>query len=259
MYAFDLERPTTIAEAAALLENDEAQVLAGGQTLIPTLKQRLAQPEVLVSLSAVTEMKGICRGEDGSVCIGAGTTHADVARGTSESLPALSALAGMIGDPAVRNRGTIGGSVANNDPSACYPSAVLALAATVVTNRRSIAADDFFEGMFATALAERELITELRFPVPDAAHYEKLVQPASRFALCGVFAARFGDEVRLAVTGASEDGVFRWAEAEAAVAAGDGVGGLEIDPDTMIGDIHASQPYRAHLLKVVTERALAKL
>ena len=214
MYSFDVEKPTSIAEAvAALGSDDEAQALGGGQTLIPTLKQRLASPSKLVSLSGIAEMQGISA--DGSVVsIGGATPHGVVAAEVAQSYPALAALAGNIGDPAVRNRGTIGGSLANNDPAACYPAAALASGATIVTNAREIAADDYFDGLFTTALEEGEIVTQVRLPVPEAANYQKFVQPASRFALVGVFVAKFADGVRVAVTGASEEGVFRWAEAE---------------------------------------------
>ncbi len=259
MYAFDFERPGTVADAVKALGRDEAQALGGGQTLIPALKARLAAPAVLVSLSGIAEMKGVCRADDGSLAIGGGTVHATVARAAAADYPALAHLAGMIGDPAVRNRGTIGGSLANNDPSACYPAAVLASGATVVTNTRRIAADDFFRGMFTTALEPGEIITEVRFPVPEKAAYEKFVQPASRFALTGVFVAKFAGGVRVAVTGASEGGVFRWSEAEAALSrsfAPDAVAGLAVDPSGMIGDLHGSPEYRAHLVKVLTGRAV---
>ncbi len=257
MYSFDFERPTTIADAVAALGDDEAQALSGGQTLIPTLKQRLAQPSKLVSLTGVGEMQGICTDDDGRICIGAATIHADVA--AMDGYPALSHLAGNIGDPAVRNRGTIGGSLANNDPSACYPSAVLASGATVVTNAREIAADDYFQGMFDTALEEGEIITEVKFPVPEAAAYMKFEQPASRFALVGVFVAKFADGVRVAITGASNDGVFRWAEAEAALSANfsaDALEGLSLDGSDMISDLHGTGDYRAHIAAVMTKRAV---
>lgn len=258
MYAFEMDRPDSLEAALAALKEDGAQALAGGQTLIPALKQRLAMPERLVSLAGVPELQGICRDDAGRICIGAATRHADVAAGVPD-YPALAALAGQIGDPAVRNRGTIGGSLANNDPSACYPAAVLASGAIIVTDRREIAADDFFEGMFATALEEGELITEIRFPLPKAAAYVKFAQPASRFALVGVFVAQFDDGVRVAVTGASEDGVFRWAEAEAALGAAfqaSALDGLKVSPEGLIGDLHATPDYRAHLVKVITARAV---
>ncbi|PIV72856.1 MAG: carbon monoxide dehydrogenase, partial [Rhodobacteraceae bacterium CG17_big_fil_post_rev_8_21_14_2_50_65_11] len=207
MYEFEFKRPGTIADAVAALGAEEAQALGGGQTLLPTMKQRLAAPAVLVSLSGISEMQGVCMDDAGRVCVGAATTHATVAAEAAKSYPALSHLAGHIGDPAVRNRGTIGGSLANNDPAACYPAAVLASGATIVTNAREIVADDFFNGMFTTALDEGEIITEVKFPVPEAASYQKFLQPASRFALTGVFVARFAGAVRVAVTGASEEGV----------------------------------------------------
>jgi carbon-monoxide dehydrogenase medium subunit len=257
MYNFDLERPSTIKDAVAALKSDEAQALGGGQTLIPTLKQRLASPEVLVSLTGVSEMVGICKDDAGLLCIGGATTHAAVAG--DGSYGALSQMASHIGDPAVRNRGTIGGSLANNDPAACYPSAVLASGATVVTNAREIAADDYFQGMFTTALEEGEVITEVKFPVPEKANYQKFLQPASRFALVGVFVAKFKDGVRVAITGASEEGVFRWAEAEAALSkdfSAKAIEGLSLDGSGMITDLHGTGEYRAHIAKVMTARAV---
>lgn len=259
MYAFEIERPSTVADAVKLLkQSDENQALGGGQTLIPTLKQRLAAPEMLVCLSGIDEIKGVCTDDEGRICIGGGTTHGDVAAG-SGAYPALVWLARNIGDPAVRNRGTIGGSLANNDPSACYPAAVLASGATVVTNEREIAADEFFEGMFATALNEAEIITEVKFPVPEKANYQKFEQPASRFALVGVFVAKFADGVRVAVTGASEEGVFRWTEAEEALGgnfSAAALDGLSVPADGMISDLHGSGAYRAHLVSVLTRRAV---
>ncbi len=257
MYAFEIVRPQTVAEATAALTG-EAQPLGGGQTLIPTLKQRLANPETLVSLTGIAEMKGVCTGDDGRLCIGGATTHAVVAA-QAGAFPALAHLANGIGDPAVRNRGTIGGSLANNDPAACYPAAVLATGATMVTNTREIAADDYFDGMFGTALDEREIITEVRFPVAQKASYEKFRQPASRFAMVGVFVAQYADGVRVAVTGASEDGVFRWTDAEDALSAdfsATALDGLAVSADGMIGDLHGSPEYRAHLVKVMTTRAV---
>ncbi|APO87976.1 MULTISPECIES: xanthine dehydrogenase family protein subunit M [unclassified Marivivens] len=258
MYAFDVTRPKTVAEAVAALSGDEAQALGGGQTLIPTLKQRLAAPATLVSLSAIDEMKGVCA-DGGTLTIGGGTTHATVAAEAS-AYPALAALAANIGDPAVRSRGTIGGSLANNDPSACYPSAALASGATIVTNNREIAADDYFQGLFTTALNEGEIITAVKFPVPEKANYQKFVQPASRFSLVGVFVAKYADGVRVAVTGASENGVFRWTDAEAALSANfsaDAVEGLTASADGLINDLHGDAEYRAHLIKVMTKRAVA--
>ncbi|MEO0501924.1 MAG: FAD binding domain-containing protein [Pseudomonadota bacterium] len=259
MYNFEFEKPATVADAVAALGADEAQALGGGQTLIPTLKQRLASPSTLVSLSGIAEMKGVCTGDDGALCIGGATTHATVAA-EAGAYPALAATAAHIGDPAVRNRGTIGGSLANNDPSACYPAAALGSGATIVTNARNIAADDYFQGMFDTALDEGEIITEVRFPVPEKAHYEKFVQPASRFALVGVYVAKYSDGVRVAITGASNNGVFRWAEAEAALSASfdaAALDGLSLPDDDMISDLHGTAAYRAHLCAVMTKRAVA--
>lgn len=258
MYAFEIERPSTIVDAAKALKGDDAQALSGGQTLIPTLKARLAAPETLVSLTDIPEMVGICDGDDGSLCIGGATTHAAVAAGAGR-YAGLAALAANIGDPAVRNRGTIGGSLANNDPSACYPSAALASGATIITNTRKIAADDYFQGMFETALDEGEIVTEVRFPVPEESHYEKFVQPASRFALVGVFVAKFADGVRVAVTGASEGGVHRWTAAEEALSANfsaDALADLTVPVDGLIGDLHGTPEYRAHLVKVIAERSV---
>jgi len=259
MYDFDIEKPGSIADAVKALGGDEAQALGGGQTLIPTLKQRLASPSTLVSLSGLSEMVGICKDDAGLLCIGGATTHAAVA--ADGSYPGLSGLASHIGDPAVRNRGTIGGSLANNDPSACYPAAALGSGATIVTNSREIAADDYFKGLFETALEEGEIITEVKFPVPEVSNYQKFVQPASRFALVGVFVAKYADGVRVAVTGASEEGVHRWTAAEEALSgnfSADAIAGLDAPSgDGMISDLHGSGDYRAHLVKVMTGRAVA--
>ena len=257
MYNFEFEKPTTVADAVAALSSDEAQALGGGQTLLPTMKQRLAMPEKLVSLSGIAEMKGVSAAA-GTLTIGGGTTHKTVADEAS-AYPALAALASNIGDPAVRNRGTIGGSLANNDPSACYPSAALASGATIVTNAREIAADDYFQGMFTTALDEGEIITAVKFPIPEKANYQKFEQPASRFALVGVYVAKYADGVRVAVTGASEEGVFRWSEAEAALSSNfsaSALEGLSVPADGMIADLHGTAAYRAHLVGVLTKRAV---
>ncbi|WP_281825254.1 FAD binding domain-containing protein [Jannaschia rubra] len=260
MYDFELLKPATIDEAAAMLAEGDAQALGGGQTLLPTMKARLAQMDRLVALSGIDAIRGVCTDDDGRICIGGGTSHATVARECAKSYPALASLAGRIGDPAVRSRGTIGGSLANNDPSACYPAAVLASNATIVTNTRDIGADDFFQGMFTTALEEGEIITEVRFPVPEKAAYEKFIQPASRFPLVAVFVAKFADGVRVAVTGASSDGVFRWSEAEQALSddwSADVVAGLAAPgAEGMISDLHGDGAYRAHLVKVMTARAV---
>jgi carbon-monoxide dehydrogenase medium subunit len=260
MYAFDFVRHATLEEAVAALGGEEAQTIAGGQTLIPTLKQRLARPATLVSLTGIDTLKRILPSDRaGRARIGGGATHAAVAREMAGAYPALAALAGRIGDPAVRNRGTIGGSLANNDPSADYPAAALGSGATIITNTREIAADDFFQGMFTTALEPGEIITEVMFPVPRRANYQKFLQPASRFALVGVFVAEYPDGVRVAVTGASESGVFRWTEAETALSSNfsaAAVKGLKASADGLIGDLHGSPEYRAHLIGVLTGRAV---
>ncbi|WP_026756539.1 FAD binding domain-containing protein [Sediminimonas qiaohouensis] len=259
MYNFDFVKPSSIKEAVEALGTEEAQALGGGQTLIPTMKQRLAMPAKLVSLSGIAEMKGVGKNAAGELVVGGATPHATVEREAGD-YPALAELARHIGDPAVRNRGTIGGSLANNDPSACYPAAVLGSGATVVTSNREIAADDFFEGMFTNALEDGEIITEVRFPIPQAANYQKFEQPASRFALVGVFVAKLKDGVRVAVTGASEEGVFRWGEAEKALSSDfspSAVEGLSVSADGMIADLHGSAAYRAHLVGVLTKRAVA--
>ncbi|NBZ87127.1 FAD binding domain-containing protein [Stagnihabitans tardus] len=259
MQNFDFVKPASVAEAVAALGAPGAQALSGGQTLIASMKQNLAAPSVLVSLTGIAALKGVSVA-GGVMTVGAATTHAEVAKAAAGVFPGLATLAGGIGDPAVRNRGTIGGSVANNDPAACYPSAVLACGATVVTNRREIAADDFFQGMFTTALEEGEIIVAVRFPIPERAAYAKFEQPASRFSLTGVFVAKYGAKVRVAVTGASNDGVFRWSEGEAALSANydaSAVKGLKVSPDGMIADLHGTPAYRANLVAVMTARAVA--
>lgn len=259
MYEFEFAKPSTVAEAANAMQADGAQALGGGQTLLPTMKQRLASPEILVSLTGISEMVGVTV-DGGAITIGGGTTHAQVASEAASAFPTLADLAGNIGDPAVRNRGTIGGSLANNDPAACYPAGALGSGATITTNKRSIAADDFFMGHFETALEEDEIITSVSFPVPDAACYQKFDQPASRFALVGVFVSKGSDGVRVAVTGASSDGVFRWAQAEAALGDTFSAGALEnMSPDQadMLSDLHGTSAYRAHLVGVMARRAVA--
>ena len=259
MHNFDFLKPSSVAEAVAALANEDALPLSGGQTLIPSMKARLNAPETLVSLTGIDELKGVCV-DEGNLVIGAATTHATVAAEAASHFPGLAALAGQIGDPAVRNRGTLGGSLANNDPSACYPAAALGTGATVVTNTREIAADDYFQGMFTTALEEGEIITSVRFPIAEKSAYAKFLQPASRFALTGVFVAKYASGVRVAVTGASENGVFRWAEAEAALSqdfSADAIADLKCSPDEMISDLHGTPEYRAHLVGVMTRRAVA--
>ena len=261
MYQTSYHRPSTVAEAAGLLAGaEDFKLLAGGQTLIPTMKQRLAAPQTLIDIGQIAELKGITV-SGGTVTIGAGTTHATVA-GSADvkaAIPALAKLASGIGDPHVRHMGTIGGSVANNDPAADYPSAVLGLGATVVTNKREIAADDFFQGMFTTALEEDEIITRFVFPVPARAGYAKFANPASRYAMAGVFVAETGGSVRVAVTGAGSNGVFRWSEAESALGssfAASALEGLTADAGAMLSDIHGDAAYRANLVKVMAKRAV---
>jgi aerobic carbon-monoxide dehydrogenase medium subunit len=259
MHNFEFVKPASVADAVKALAAEGAQALSGGQTLIPTMKQRLAAPSVLFSLTGIAELKGVSLGQ-GGLQIGAATPHAAVAHEAARHYPALASLAGGIGDPAVRNRGTIGGSLANNDPSADYPAAALGSGATIVTSKRTIKADDYFTGLFSTALDEGEIITSVIFPVPEKAAYVKFDQPASRFALTGVFVAKYASGVRVAVTGASGDGVFRWTEAEKALSADfspKAVAGLAVSPDGMIEDLHGSARYRANLVKVLTGRAVA--
>lgn len=263
MYDFQYVKPASVADAVAALQGEEAYPLGGGQSLVPTLKQRLSNPATLVDLSGVPEMIGV-QAAGGSLTIGAATTHAAVATDPHvlDAIPALAWLASHIGDPQVRNRGTLGGSVANNDPAACYPSAVLALRATVITNDREIEADDFFQGMFETALEPGEIIKAIRFPIPHGASYKKFIQPASRFAMAAAFVARTTEGPRVAITGASDSGVFRWTEAEQALASDWSEAAIEplsLSADNMLGDIHGSPEYRAHLAKVMTKRAVADM
>ena len=263
MYSFEYLKPRSLAEVGAFLKaNPEARPLAGGMTLIPTLKARLAQPSHLVDISGLEELRGI-EVQGSTLTIGAGTRHHDVQRSehVRASIPALAELAGRIGDPAVRNLGTIGGSLANNDPAADYPAAVLALNAKIVTNKREIAADDYFKGLFTTALEPGELIVRVVFPVPKRAAYEKFAHPASGYAMTGVFVAETASGVRVGVTGAGP-GVFRWKEAEAALGkkiAADSVSSLRMKPDDLNEDIHATREYRANLVNVLTKRAAARI
>jgi carbon-monoxide dehydrogenase medium subunit len=263
MYETTYHRPATVAEAASLLaSSSEAKLLAGGQTLLPTMKQRLAAPEHLVDIGKLAELKGITVSGD-TVTIGAGTKHAEVAASAdvARAIPALANLASLIGDPAVRHMGTIGGSVANNDPAADYPAALLGLGATVVTNKRSIAADDFFTGLFETALEDGEIIVKVSFPVPQKAGYEKFRNPASRYAMCGVFVAKTGSGVRVAATGVGSSGAFRVTAMEQALASNwspDAVASITVPAGDMLSDIHGSSEYRAHLVTVMAKRAVAK-
>lgn len=263
MYAFNYHAPKTVRQAASLLaKNSDGKVMAGGQTLLPTMKQRLASPSTLIDLNHVEGMSGIEQ-KGRNIVIGALTRHADVATSSvvKTAIPALAALAGGIGDPAVRNRGTIGGSIANNDPAADYPSAVLALNATIITNKRKIPADEFFQGMFSTALEEGELIVKVSFPIPAKAAYEKFPNPASRYAMVGVFVAKKGSDVRVAVTGAGSDGVFRSKECEDALKTrfnAKALDGVKVSAKGLNADMHASAEYRAHLIPVMAKRAVTK-
>ena len=262
MYEFKFHRPTTVRQAAGLLaRQEEAKLLAGGHTLIPTMKLRLAGPKHIIDMSQIEGLSGIeMKGR--SLAIGAFTRHVEVATSpiVKENIPALAELASLIGDPAVRHRGTIGGSVANNDPNADYPAAVLGLGATVVTNKRRILADDFFKGLFETALEPDEIIVRFQFPKVNKAAYVKFPNPASRFALVGVFVSKRGSDIRVAVTGAGSNGVFRVTAFEEALKKRFGaksLDGLTIPADNMSSDIHGSAEYRAHLVGVLARRAVA--
>lgn len=260
MYETTYHRAESLADAASKI-GDEGKYLAGGQTLLPTMKQRLAAPSDLIDLSKIDELKGIT--VDGkSVKIGAMTTHAEVAAhdGLRAVCHGISEMGGWIGDPHVRHRGTIGGSIANNDPAADYPSAMLALDATIHTDKRELKADDFFTGMFETALEEGEIVTAVSFTAPEKCGYEKFRNPASRYAMAGVFVAHHGNSVRVGVTGASSGGVYRATDMEEALAAdfsADALDGCSVDEGDMLSDIHGSAEYRAHLVKVMAKRAVA--
>ena len=275
MYETNFHKASTAQDAAALLaKSDDGKILAGGQTLIPTMKQRLAAPVDLVDLSraealrgvTITKRKkmGIMKADGGeTITIGAMTTHAEVAGNTelAQVCPVICGLAGNIGDPAVRHRGTIGGSVANNDPAADYPAALLALGATIHTNTRDIAAEDYFKGMFLTALDDMEIITAVSFQAPVVGGYGKFPNPASRYAMAGVFVAKSVDgEVRVSVTGAGDNGVYRHAGLEAALFAdwsASAVDAVEVSTDGLMSDLHGTAAYRANLIKVMAKRALA--
>lgn len=260
MYSVNYHRAASVADAAKLAKG-EAKLVSGGMTLIPAMKTRLAAPSDLIDISRIEALKGI-KVSGKTVTIGAATTHYEVA--TSDKLakacPALSHLASMIGDPAVRHRGTIGGSIANNDPAADYPSAMLALGATIVTNKRQIAADKFFKGLFETALKDGEIVTAVTFTAPAKAAYEKFRNPASRYAIVGVFVAKGMDGVGVAVTGAGDNGVFRSRELEAALAKqfdATALASVKVPAKTLMSDMHASADYRAHLIVVMARRAVA--
>jgi carbon-monoxide dehydrogenase medium subunit len=259
MYAFTFERPASLADAQRAAQAGGAKVLAGGQTLLASMKLRLANPETLVDLGGIAELAGIRR-EGNALVIGAMTRHADVAssKDVQSAIPALAELAGGIGDRQVRAMGTIGGSLANNDPAACYPAGVLALNGTIQTTKRKIAADDFFTGMFTTALEDGELITAVTIPVAKKAAYIKFKQPASRFALIGVCVAQTDGGVRVAVTGGG-NGVFRHAGLEQALAKSftpEAAAAVKIDAGNLSADLHASAAYRANLISVLAQRAV---
>jgi carbon-monoxide dehydrogenase medium subunit len=262
MYAVNYHRASSFAEAASLAGQGDAKYLSGGMTLIPAMKTRLAAPSDLVDLAHIPEMKGISvSGRE--ITIKAGATHYEVSndKALQVACPAFAHLASLIGDPHVRYKGTIGGSVANNDPAADYPAALLALGATIVTDRRRIAAEDFFTGLFETALEDGEIITAVTFTGPDKAAYEKFRNPASRYAIAGVFVVKGRDGVRAAVTGAGDDGVFRSAEIESALGNGfeaSALAGVSVPSANLMSDIHASAEYRANLIVVMAKRAVAK-
>lgn len=261
LYSTSYHRASSLSEAATMLQGaDDGQFIAGGQTLIAALKQRLAQPSDLIDLRHLPELKGI-KVDGRHVTIGSAVTHAEVA--SSDAIravcPALCHLASLIGDPHVRHLGTIGGSVANDDPAADYPAAMLGLGATIITDHRSIAADDFFRGLFETALEPGEIITGISFNAPEKAAYAKFPNPASRYAMTGVFVSKSGGDVRVAVTGAGSEGVFRHAGLEAALAADWSAGslaGVAVDTSSLMADMHCTAEYRANLIKVMAKRAV---
>jgi carbon-monoxide dehydrogenase medium subunit len=261
MYAFEYRRPRTLEEAARLLrDHEDARALAGGQSLLPALRLRLAAPRMLVDLQSIPDLRGITL-QQGRLHLGAMSRHADVARSrvVAQNLPALAALAAGIGDQQIRNLGTLGGSLANNDPAACYPAAALALDALMTTNRRVLTAREFLAGLYETALQSGEVLTSVSFAIPAGAAYLKLSQPASRFALVGVFVARLATGVRIAVTGAGLGGVFRATGLEECLDLSfseQALDSSEVDPLELSADLHASAQYRAHLIAVLTRRAV---
>jgi carbon-monoxide dehydrogenase medium subunit len=262
MHTFDYHRPATLKDAVALLKkNENARVLAGGQSLIPTLKMRLAQTPALVDINSIGELRAV-KLEAAVLTIGAGLRHSDVAasRDVMIGIPALARLAAGIGDRQVRNMGTLGGSLANNDPAADYPAAVLGLGATVHTNRRSIPADKFFTGLFETALKRGEIITSVEFPLPKRAAYVKFKNPASRFALVGVFVSEGAGQTRVAISGAGNAGVFRVKDMEKKLGekfAPESIAKSKVAADKLNSDLHASAEYRSHLITVLAQRAVA--
>src|ERR1044072_7995596 len=264
MYNFEFHRPTGLRQASNMLGKlEEAKILAGGQTLVPTMKLRLASPNNIIDLNAIAEELSGIELKGRSITIGAMTRHADVANSAvvKENIPALAYLAGLIGDPAVRHRGTLGGSIANNDPNSDYPAACVGLGATIHTTKGKHEADDFFKGLFQTALGADEIITKVSSPLVKKAGYEKFRNQASRFALVGVFASKRGSEIRVAVTGAGSNGVFRVASFEEALKkrfSPKSLDGLTIPADGMNADIHGSAEYRAHLVGVMARRAVER-
>ena len=259
MRAMDYRRPATVSDAAKLAAGGDLRILAGGQSIVPSLKLGLLAIEGFVDIGGLAELRGV-RSQQGAVAIGALTTHAEVAASSEvqRAIPALARLASGIGDRAVRNRGTIGGALANNDPAADYPAAALGLGATILTHSRAIGADAFFKGLYETALGPGEIVTAVTFPLPERAAYVKFKQPASRFALVGVFVAKTANAVRVAVTGAAPC-VFRLASLEKVLAknfAPDACSGIDVSPSGLIADVHGSAEYRAHLIGVLTKRAV---
>lgn len=263
MYATNYAKATSLDEAVEKLNAaEDGKFLGGGQTLIATMKQRLAAPSDVIDVTKIPELKGISR-ENDTLVIGAASTHSEVAQSdiVKEAIPSLAGLAWTIGDPAVRNMGTMGGVLANNDPAADYPAACLALDAVITTSKGEYAASDFFTGMFETALDDDEIIVKVAFKIPEKAAYEKFRNQASRYSLCSVYVAMVGGTPRVAVTGSGNDGVFRVKEMEDALSSnwsGDAVKGIAVSPDTMLSDIHGSAEYRAHLVSVLAARAVAK-
>ena len=263
MYDFSYHRAASVADASSKLKAaEDGKLVAGGMTLIPTLKARLAQPSHLIDIAGISDLHGIVL-KDGRLSVGAATKHHEIAtsKEVRQAIPALAYLAGLIGDPQVRNLGTMGGSIANNDPAADYPAAVLALGANVITTRREIAADHYFQGVFATALEPGEIISSIVFPVPERAAYAKFPHPASGYAMTGVFVAQTANGVRVAVTGAGP-GVFRWKEAETALAKSMNAAAIDdlvVDAEPLNEDFHAPREYRANLMKVMTKRAVAAI
>ena len=260
MQAFGYHNPTSVADAARMAGQEDAKMIAGGQTLLQSMKLGLIAPSALVDLGTISALKGI-QVDATTVKIGAGTTHAEVAasKDVQRAIPALAELAGKIGDRQVRNRGTLGGSLANNDPAACYPAAVLGLGATVHTDKRNIDADAFFTGLYATALADDEIITAVSFPIPVKAGWQKFKQPASRFSLVGVFVSQGPAGVRVAVTGAGAGGVFRAKTLESKLAANWSAAALKdatVPADDLNSDLHGSAEYRAALIPVLAGRAV---